>query len=563
MMNLETFFNHFELLADAPNGVQKLRELILQLAVMGKLVPQDKNDEPASILLEKIKAEKAKLVKDKKIKKSKPLTPITDDEIPYNLPIGWEWVRLDDITLLITDGAHHTPTYTFSGVPFLSVKDISSGFINLANTRFISEETHQKLIKRCHPEFNDILLTKVGTTGIAKVIDIDIEFSIFVSLALLKFNKSLIYTYYLELLINSPLVKEKSAKNTQGVGNKNLVLKHIKNFVTPLPPLNEQHRIVKKVAQLMKYCDELENKKTEQKKQLILLGETATNKLIKTKEEDFKNNWQQIQENFELIYSTPENIKQLRQTILQLAVMGKLVPQDKSDEPASILLEKIKSEKAKLVKDKKIKKSKPLPPITDDEIPYNLPVGWEWVRLGNIVNFIGGSQPPKNKFIYHEEKGYTRLIQIRDFKSEEFKTFVPNQYANRPFSKDDVMIGRYGPPVFQILRGLEGTYNVALMKADPIHLLISKDYIYYLLQEPRIQKIVIAESERTAGQTGVRKELINAFVIGLPSLNEQHRIVKKVDQLMKYCDDLEQQLTQGIEYRKKLIQTAIYQLLAA
>ena len=243
--------------------------------------------------------------------------------------------------------------------------------------------------------------------------------------------------------------------------------------------------------------------------------------------------------------------------------MGKLVPQDKSDETASILLEKIKSEKAKLVKDKKIKKSKPLPPITDDEIPYNLPVGWEWVRLGNIVNFIGGSQPPKNKFIYHEEKGSTRLIQIRDFKSEEFKTFVPNQYANRPFSKDDVMIGRSGPPVFQILRGLEGTYNVALMKADPIHLLISKDYLYYLLQEPRIQKIVIAESERTAGQTGVRKELINAFVIGLPSLNEQHRIVKKVDQLMKYCDDLEQQLTQGIEYRKKLIQTAIYQLLAA
>ena len=130
-MNLETFFNHFELLADAPNGVQKLRELILQLAVMGKLVPQDKNDEPASILLEKIKAEKAKLVKDKKIKKSKPLTPITDDEIPYNLPIGWEWVRLDDITLLITDGAHHTPTYTFSGVPFLSVKDISVSYTHL------------------------------------------------------------------------------------------------------------------------------------------------------------------------------------------------------------------------------------------------------------------------------------------------------------------------------------------------------------------------------------------------------------------------------------------------
>jgi type I restriction enzyme S subunit len=145
-------------------------------------------------------------------------------------------------------------------VPFLSVKDISGGKIDLGNTRFISPKQHQELSKRCNPEFEDILFTKVGTTGIAKVVDVEAEFSIFVSLALLKFSKEYLSPYFLELLLNSPLVKDQSQRDTQGVGNKNLVLKYIKNFVVPLPPIEEQKRIVAKVNQLMALCDELEAK---------------------------------------------------------------------------------------------------------------------------------------------------------------------------------------------------------------------------------------------------------------------------------------------------------------
>ena len=255
---LRFIIENFKDLTLADGAVDELKNAILSLAVKGKLVPQDDSDEPASLLLERIREEKDRLVKEKKIKKEKPLPEIGEDEIPYELPKGWEWVRLNNICSLITDGTHSTPKYTEYGVPFLSVKDLSKGFIDFSNTRFISEEEHTQLIKRCNPQYGDILLTKVGTTGIAKSIDTDKEFSIFVSVALLKIFNQYIDSIFLEKLINSPLVKKQSEENTQGVGNKNLVLKCIKNFIIPIPPLNEQRRIVEKVDKLMKVCDELE-----------------------------------------------------------------------------------------------------------------------------------------------------------------------------------------------------------------------------------------------------------------------------------------------------------------
>ncbi len=263
------------------NYIKHFRQNILQEAVQGKLVPQDPNDEPASILLERIKEEKERLVKEGKIKKEKPLPPISEDEIPYELPKGWEWVRLGEICSLITDGTHSTPNYVSKGVPFLSVKDISNGFIDFNDTRFITQQEHEELIKRCKPEYGDVLLTKVGTTGIAKVIDTKREFSIFVSLALLKIIHNTLYPYYIEYMLNSPLGKKQSEENTQGIGNKNLVIKCIKNFIVPLPPLNEQKRIVEKVDQLMDLCDELEKNIEQSKKDSELLMQSVLQEVFK------------------------------------------------------------------------------------------------------------------------------------------------------------------------------------------------------------------------------------------------------------------------------------------
>ena len=241
-----------------------LKKSILQEAVQGKLVPQDPADEPASVLLDRIRAEKEQLIKAGKIKRDKHESVIfrrdnshyekrgseevcIDDEIPFEIPDTWEWCRLGNILTKLTDGTHSTPKYTNTGIPFISVKDISSGKLNFNDCKYISIDEHQELYSRCNPELNDILLTKVGTTGIPVIVDTEKQFSLFVSVALLKFNNELIFNKYVVQLINSPLVQKQVIKNTRGVGNKNWVMRDIANTLIAIPPSNEQHRIVAKL----------------------------------------------------------------------------------------------------------------------------------------------------------------------------------------------------------------------------------------------------------------------------------------------------------------------------
>ncbi len=236
---------------------ERLKKSVLQYAVQGKLVPQNLNDEPASILLEKIKAEKKQLIKDKIFKQDKPLLEIKEDEIPFEIPDSWVWCRLGDIANKLTDGTHYTPKYTEEGIPFLSVKDMSSGKLDFRSTRHISPEEHKILFSRCNPEIGDLLLTKVGTTGIPIIVDTDKEFSLFVSVALIKFNTKLINSKFLVHLINSPLVQNQCTNATRGVGNKNWVMRDIANTLIALPPLSEQKLIVEKVEEVLSYCDKL------------------------------------------------------------------------------------------------------------------------------------------------------------------------------------------------------------------------------------------------------------------------------------------------------------------
>ena len=253
---------------------EALKKSILQEAVQGKLVPQDPGDEPASVLLKRIRAEKKRLVKEGKIKKDKHESVIVTrdkipyeiidgkerciaDEVPFELPEGWCWCRLGDILLKLTDGTHSTPKYTESGIPFISVKDVSSGKLDFSNCKHISEKEHTELYDRCNPEIGDILLTKVGTTGIPVIVDTDLPFSLFVSVALLKFNQELLYNKYLLYMINSPLVQEQAAENTKGVGNKNWVMRDIANTLIVIPPIEEQHRIVSKIEEIMPYINEI------------------------------------------------------------------------------------------------------------------------------------------------------------------------------------------------------------------------------------------------------------------------------------------------------------------
>lgn len=247
---LETFNKKFP---------EDMKKSILQMAMRGKLVEQRPEEGTADELYERIIVEKAQLVKEGKIKKDKRTIDriVKEEDIPFEIPENWKWVYLGTILNKLTDGTHRTPKYVMAGVKFVSVKDMSSGNLCLDNTKFITQEEHEELYARCNPERGDILLSKVGTTGVPAIVDTDEIFSLFVSVALLKLNSKCIYNKYLYYVIYSPLVQKQASANTRGVGNKNWVLDAIADTVVPLPPLEEQKRIVAKIEEFLPYCDQL------------------------------------------------------------------------------------------------------------------------------------------------------------------------------------------------------------------------------------------------------------------------------------------------------------------
>ena len=501
-----------------------LRKSILQAAVQGKLVPQDKNDEPASELLKRIQAEKAALVKEGKLKKERPLPLITEDEIPYDLPEGWEWCRLGTICLKLTDGTHSTPTYTKTGIPFLSVKDVSTGNINFSAVKFISETEHMKLYKRCNPQSGDILLTKVGTTGIPVIVDTDTEFSLFVSVALLKLSKTNCCLEYLKYLIQSPLVQIQAQENTRGVGNKNWVLTAISNTIIVIPPLTEQQRIVTKVDELMALCDELE----------------AAEKELNALENHFA--------------------EYLPKSILQAAVQGKLVTQDKDDEPASELLKRIQAEKATLIKEGKLKKEKPLPPITEDEIPYDLPEGWEWCRLSDIGEIVSGATPDSMNADYYTNptKGIPWITpadmknSINNYISRGTKDITQagyNSCSTTLLPPGSVIFSSRAPIGHIAFAQNELCTNQGFKSLDPYEFKPAS-WIFYVLKS-KVSDI----NSRASGTTF--KEVSGKFMslesFPLPPLAEQQRIVAKVDELMALCDELKYVDEQPIDHSNNII----------
>ncbi len=493
---------------------QQLKNAILQEAIEGRLVPQDPNDEPASILLEKIRKEKERLVKEGKLKKKDlEVKPISEDEIPFNIPKSWEWVRFSQLYWQLTDGTHSTPKYKEEGIPFLSVKDMSSGKISFSNTKYISAEEHSLLSQRCHPQKGDLLLSKVGTTGIPLIIDTDREFSIFVSLALIKYFPNLIDSNFLLYIINSPLVQLQVKDNTRGVGNKNWVLTAISNTIMVLPPLVEQKRIVAKIEELLPKVEEYGK---------------AQEKLNKLNEE------------------LPERLKK---SILQEAIEGRLVPQDPNDEPASVLLAKIREEKKQLVKEGKLKK-KDLEekPISEDEIPFEIPESWEWVTLSQIsLDSADGPFGSNLKSEHYTTNKEVRIIQLSNIgengwrdENVKYTTFshLPSISRSEAFP-NDIIIAKMMPAGRAIICPSEDIKYV--LSSDAVRFDFSnhlyRKYLYYAINSNIFKDQVYGEVQ---GITRVRTSLskLRTYLIPLPPLAEQHRIVEKIEQLFKEIDKL-------------------------
>ncbi|MBC8146920.1 MAG: restriction endonuclease subunit S [Bacteroidetes bacterium] len=559
---------HFHELSLHPKNAKELKGLILQLAVQGKLTAEwrknNPNIEPAEKLLERIKAEKAKLIKEGKIRKEKPLPPITLDEMPFELPESWVWCRMQDY-LDVRDGTHDTPKYVDNGIPLVTSKNLYTKKLDLTNIKYISEQDHQEISHRSKVDKFDILFAMIGSIGNPVIVDIEPNFSI-KNVALIKYYVQSLYepNYILNFL---EFATQDFKDNSDGAVQSFVSLKKLREKELPLPPLEEQKAIVKTVEQLFKEVEQLE---TLTEERIQLKEKFAISALDKLNNGDYKKEWEFLKENFHPFFNEEKNIKKLRETVLQLAVQGKLTEKWRKENPnvesAEKLLERIKAEKTLRQAQGSIKKEKPLPPITEDDlpagkagIPYHLPDGWVWCRLGNYIYNLG-QKKPDTKFTYIDVGS---INKEKGFITENNTVLTPDEAPSRArkiIKKGCVLYSTVRPYLLNIAivnrnYKYEPIASTAFAILNPLAN-CSSEYLYFYL---RSQTFIMYVEEQMIGVAypAINDRNLLKGIIPIPPLEEQKAIVEKVNTLMALCDSLEQQVKLSKEQIEKLMKSVL------
>lgn len=464
---------------------QDLKNSILQLAIQGKLVPQDASDEPAEVLYAKIQAEKQKLIKEGKIKKDKPLPPITDDEIPFEIPSTWKWVRLSDIV-------HSVPTKEYQ---ILQSEILEQGKYPVVSQSQQLIEGYSNKVEKLYKHEKPVLIFGDHTRCL-KLIDFDFIVGADGTKILYPYAINEKYLYYAIQYFIINMLNRGYSRHFQFIKDKEI----------PLPPLSEQKRIVAKIEELEPLVKQYDKAETEL---------SALNG------------------------SFPE---QLKKSILQYAIQGKLVAQDANDESAEALYAKIQAEKQRLIKEGKIKKDKPLPPITDDEIPFAIPSTWKWVRWGNLSQEI--------QYGYNasaQETGRIKMLRISDIQNGKVSwNTVPyceineKEIPNYVLKQNDILFARTGGTVGKSYLvkevPVEAIYAGYLIRTR-YSLKLSPEYMKYFM-DSQLYWDQLRNGTIATAQPNCNGQTLSKMLIPLPPLAEQKRIVAKVNDLMQYCEEL-------------------------
>ena len=523
---------------------QQLKNSILQMAVQGKLVPQDPNDEPASVLLERIRAEKEQLIKEKKIKKEKNPSVIfrgadnlpyekvgknepacIADEVPFDIPDSWEWVRLSHIfSILNGDRGKNYPaksTLSSTGIPFISAINLDGRTVIADDRLLCMTEAQYAKLGNGKLKKGDVVVCIRGSLGKHGRYPFD-KGAIASSLVILRCHScEEILAEYIMLWLDSPLFFSEIKKYDNGTAQPNLAAKSLEQFFVPLPPLNEQHRIIQQIDNLQPYLADYNDAATK----ITKLNETF-----------------------------PEALKR---SILQWAVQGKLVSQDPSDEPAEVLLERIRAEKQRLVKEGKIKKDKHesiifrrdnshyekldgIERCIDDELPFEIPENWGWIRLGDIGDWSAGATPSRSHPEYYG--GSIPWLKTGDL-TDSYIKHIPESISDLGFSKTSVrlnpagsvLIAMYGATIGKLgILTFPSTTNQACCACKPVHGIDTLFLFYFLLS----QRTAFIKRGEGGAQPNISKEKIISTYMPLPPLSEQLKIVSKIEELFPLLKSL-------------------------
>ena len=507
---------------------QQLKNSILQMAVQGKLVPQDPNDEPASVLLERIRTEKEQLIKEKKIKREKnpsvifkgadntPYEKIGDevrslaDEVPFDIPDSWEWVRLGELFQHNTGKALNAANCTGQLKQYITTSNLYWDRFELDNLKemYFSESE----IEKCTVIKGDLLVCEGGDIGRASIWSYDYSMCIQNHIHRLRAYVPLCTRFFYYLF---DLYKHIGWIGGKGIGIQGLSSNAIHSLLFPLPPLAEQHRIVETIDKLQPYTDA----------------------------------YADVESTLDTLNTTfPERLKK---SILQEAVQGKLVPQDSSDEPAEALLERIRAEKQRLIKEGKIKKDKHESVIfrrdnshyekldgvercIDDELPFEIPESWAWARLGNIGDWGSGATPSRTHPEYYD--GSIPWLKTGDL-TDSYITDIPEGISQLALEKTSVRLNESGSVLMAMYGATIGklgiltysaTTNQACCACKPVYG-VETLFLFYFLMSQRTAFIKRGEG---GAQPNISKEKIVTTLMPLPPLAEQHRIVQRIEELL-------------------------------
>lgn len=497
-------------------NAQDLKNSILQLAVQGKLVEQRAEEGTVRELIEQIKLEREQLIKDKKIKKSKPLPEITEDEIPFEIPESWEWVRVNDIFNVKSAMRIHQTDWQSSGIPFFRGRELVQ-LIKTGNVDFdiyISKELYEKNKEKGGvPRKNDILVTAVGTIGKSYIVKGTKPFYYKDAYILCFENIVNIYPEYIKYCLDSPYMQNEIHRDSMATTVAQLTIIKAKEMLVPFPPLEEQHRIVAKIEEILPYIDQYDK--------------------AYTKLETFNKKF-------------PEDMKK---SILQMAMQGKLVEQRAEEGTADELYEQIVAEKAQLIKDGKIKKEKPLPEITEDEIPFEIPSSWKWVRFGEFGSYKKGpfgSALTKAIFVpkgdntvkvYEQKNAIQKDASLGDYYIT--RDYFESKMKGFELFPGDIIVSCAGTigETYIMPEGIEqGIINQALMRMK----LMPSVYVEYFLI---YFNVILKQTARKSSKGSAIKNIppfaeLKSYLVPLPPLEEQKRIVAKIEELLPYCDQL-------------------------
>ncbi|EAP9793945.1 restriction endonuclease subunit S [Salmonella enterica] len=523
-------------------GIKKLRELILELAVRGKLVPQDPNDEPASVLLERIAAEKAELMKQGKIKKQKPLPEISEEEKPFELPVGWEWTRLINLgTWALGSGfpnvvqGNSDKEILMCKVSDMNLEGNEKFIVSTINT--ISKDLADEYkIKTSEP--GTIIFPKIGGAIATNKRRILVQETAIDNNCLgIKPCNAISGEWFYLILSALDMSKYQSGTSIPAI-NQSV----IGSIPIALPSLKMQEKILSYVITLMSLCDQLELHSLTSLDAHQQLVETLLTTLTDSQNADeLAENWSRISEHFDTLFTTEASIDALKQTILQLAVMGKLVPQDPNDEPASELLKRIAQEKAQLVKDGKMKKQKPLPPISDEEKPFELPDGWEWVKLGNILHDIkyGTSQKCDYNISGYPVLRIPNIVKgIIDLADIKYGALTDSELKDLTLNKNDLLFIRSNGSTNIVGQSTlvqhdlkDHAYAGYIIRVRLHNEYINARYINMIMKSNLIREQIEGPIRTTTGVKNINSNELMGLLVPLPPKNEQGVIIKKINEI--------------------------------